>query len=418
MNRLDVWIDDATLGGQTLVGHLSKTASKTGEAIGFEYDARWLESAGPMPAFPLDAELGLVAGAQYARAGATALTGAFMDASPDRWGKLLMDRREAIEAREAGRRVRTLRAWDYLAGVHDETRMGSIRLLDSASGHHVDGRALSAPPITALRSLEAIADQVERGEAGDNEETTRWIKQLVVPGASLGGARPKSSFRDPSGQLWLAKFPSSDDRHDVGLWEYLTYQLSLAAGIDMPEARLMSLSKRGHTYAVKRFDRTPASRRTFSSAMTRLDATESEGHGYLDLVHVIETEGTPGRIASDLEQLFRRVLFNILIGNRDDHLRNHGFLRMGEGWQLSPAFDVNPNPDKDHHVLAIDEHDPSPNSDRLIATTDYYRLTKQAAAAVVDQVRAAVRDWPVRARLLGARPGDIALMQGVIDDAR
>lgn len=418
MNRLDVWIDDETLGGSTLAGRLTKAASKTGDTISFEYVPQWLASAGPLPAFPLDPELTLAAGPHYAREGASALTGVFLDCSPDRWGKRLMDRREAIEAREESRRARNLRAWDYLIGVNDESRMGALRLVDPESGHYVDDRALSAPPITELRQLEAIAAQVERDDADESEQMVRWIKQLVAPGASLGGARPKASFRDPTGQLWLAKFPSNDDRHDVGRWEFLTYRLSLAAGIDMPEARLMSLSRRGHTYAVKRFDRTSTSRRAFSSAMTQLDVTESDGRSYLDLVQAIETTGTSKQIARDLEQLFRRVLFNILIGNRDDHLRNHGFMRAGDGWQLAPAFDVNPNPDKDHHVLAIDEADPSPDSRVLLATADYYRLTKKAVGPVVDQVRAAVSGWEQHACDLGARSDEVALMQGVIDAGR
>ena len=418
MTRLEVWIDDESLGGSAFVGHLSKTVSRTGEAISFEYDPSWLASGGPVVGFPLDHELYFGAGQQYARAGANELSGAFQDCSPDRWGKRLMDRREAIEAREEGRKARNLRAWDYLVGVNDESRMGALRLVDPESARYVDDRTLSAPPITELRQLEGIAAQVERGDADLSDEMVRWIKQIVAPGASLGGARPKASFRDKAGQLWLAKFPSNDDRVDVGLWEFLTYQLSLDAGIDMPGARLMQFSDRGHTYAVQRFDRTPSSRRMFSSAMTQLDVTESEGHSYLELVQVIETCGTSTQIARDLEQLFRRVLFNILIGNRDDHLRNHGFMRAGDGWQLSPAFDVNPNPDKDHHVLAIDDRDPSPDSSLLLATADYYRLSKKAADAVAEHVRAAVRGWEKRARALGAPLNETALMQAVIDPDR
>jgi serine/threonine-protein kinase HipA len=180
----------------------------------------------------------------------------------------------------------------------------------------------------------------------------------------------------------------------------------------------MRLSDRGHTYAVQRFDRTPTSRRMFSSAMTQLDASASEGHSYLDLVQVIETHGTSMQIAQNLEQLFRRVLFNILIGNRDDHLRNHGFLRAGDGWQLAPAFDVNPNPGKDHHVLAIDDRDPSPDSGLLIATADFYRLSGTAIGTVIEEVRAVVRGWEKRARALGALPAEIALMQAIIDPDR
>ena len=418
MNRLDVWLDDESLGGSAVVGCLSRTASRTGDAISFEYAPNWLTNAGPVAAFGLDHDLYFGAGQHYARVGASELPGAFQDASPDRWGKRLMDRREAIEAREEGRKVRNLRAWDYLVGVNDESRMGALRLVDRASGRYVDDRALGAPPIAELRQLESIAAHVERGDADLSDEMVRWIKQIVAPGASLGGARPKASFRDPSGRLWLAKFPSIDDRVNVGLWEFLTYQLSLDAGIHMPEARLLQFSNRGHTYAVQRFDRTPTSRRMYSSAMTRLDVTESEGCSYLDLVQIIETSGTSTQIARQLEQLFRRVLFNILIGNRDDHLRNHGFLRAGDGWQLTPAFDVNPNPNKDHHVLAINDCDPSPHSSLLLATADYYRLPKQTVSTVAEHVRAAVRGWETRVLALGAPASEIALMQAVIDPDR
>lgn len=418
MNPLDVWIDDATLGGQALVGRLQRATSRTGETLSFEYDPQWLANAGPVPAFPLDHELHFGAGPQYARAGASGLSGAFVDCSPDRWGKRLMDRREAIEAREQSRTVRNLRAWDYLIGVNDESRMGALRFVDPQTLRYVDDRALSAPPVTELRQLEAIAARVERGDDDTSDQMARWVKQLIAPGASLGGARPKASFHDQDGQLWLAKFPSTDDRIDVGLWEFLTYQLSLEAGIDMPRARLLRLSDRGHTYAVQRFDRTPTSRRAFCSAMTQLDVTESEGRSYLDIVLAIESSGTSTQIGRDLEQLFRRVLFNILIGNRDDHLRNHGFMRAGDGWQLSPAFDVNPNPDKDYHVLAINEADPSPDSGLLLATATYYRIPKKETSAIVGQVRDAVRGWEARARALGASGNDIARMQAVIDPER
>lgn len=418
MSRLDVWIDDESLGGSGLVGHLSKSASRTGDTISFEHDSRWLANAGPVSAFALDNGIYPGAGQQFAKLGASELSGVFQDVSPDRWGKRLMDRREAIEAREEGRKARSLRAWDYLVGVNDASRMGALRLFDPASGRYVDDRLLSVPPLTELRQLEAIAAHVERGDTEWSDEMVRWIKQIVAPGASLGGARPKASFRDPAGQLWLAKFPSNEDRINVGLWEFLTYQLAVDAGIDMPQAKLMRFSERGHTYAVKRFDRTPTSRRMYSSAMTQLDVTESEGCSYLDLAQVIETRGTSTQIARELEQLFRRVFFNIVVGNRDDHLRNHGFLRTGNGWQLSPAFDVNPSLDKSHHVLAIDDRDPSPDSNLLRATASYYRLSEKAVSAVAEQVRGAVRRWEGRARALGASANEVALMQAVIDPER
>ena len=413
MNELEVWLDDASLGGNTLVGHLNRNASKTGDTLRFDYAQAWLDSAYSVSAFALDPELGLVSGAHYASAGADQLSGIFLDCSPDRWGKMLMERREVIEAREQNRKVLSLRSWDFLTGVHDESRMGALRLRN-ASGQFVDSRALSAPPFTELRALEAAADRVERGD----QQVDKWIKQLIAPGASLGGARPKASFQDTDGTLWLAKFPALEDRRDVGLWEYLASKLSRDAGIAMPATRVYALSGRGHTFAVQRFDRTPGSRRLYSSAMTRLARHESDGASYLDLVEAIETGGASTQIDTQLEQLFRRVLFNILIGNRDDHLRNHGFLRVGNGWVLSPAFDVNPNPDKGGHVLSIDGADASPDSALLFATAGFYRLKPAAANAIALQVRNAVRGWEQKAKALGLSRDEIELMRDVIDSER
>ncbi|MEO9214534.1 MAG: HipA domain-containing protein [Rhodanobacter sp.] len=415
MNDVEVWLDDDSLGPPVRVGQLTRNSSKTGDTVRFDYVSEWLQQAAPYASFALDHELPLASGALYAHAGADQLSGCFQDCSPDRWGKLLMERREAIEAREAQRPVRMLRSWDFLLGVNDESRMGALRLRDLVSGDHVDARHLSAPPITALRELEAAAERVERG---DDAQVDPWIRQLIAPGASLGGARPKASFRDTDGSLWLAKFPSMDDRRDVGLWEYLTWQLSRDAGIAMPPARTLKLSGRGHTFAVQRFDRTPSSRRLYSSAMTRLARNDSDGASYLDLVEVIENEGSSTQIGAQLAQLFRRVLFNIVIGNRDDHLRNHGFLRDGNGWVLSPAFDVNPNPDKGAHVLSIDGDDASPDAGLLLATAEFYRLTPKAAQGIEREVRDVLRGWEPRAKALGLRKAEIEVMRQVIDAER
>ncbi|MEJ7746614.1 MAG: HipA domain-containing protein [Luteimonas sp.] len=412
MTTVEVWLDDDSLGPATLVGRLTRNASRTGDTVRFDYDAGWLTAAA---AFGLDHDLPLAGGAHYAPMGADDLTGIFVDCSPDRWGKMLMERREAIDARQQGRRARTLRAWDFLLGVNDASRMGALRLKDPETGRFLDSHGLSAPPLTDLRVLEEAADKVEQG---DDNQVAKWILQLVAPGTSLGGARPKASFRDTDGSLWLAKFPSREDRRDVGLWEFLAHQLSVAAGIDMPPARVLRLSERGHTFAVRRFDRTTASRRLYTSAMTRLARNDSEGASYLDIVEAIETGGASTQIGPQLEQLFRRVLFNVLIGNRDDHLRNHGFLRQGNGWVLSPAFDVNPNPEKNDHVLTIDGDDGSPDSALLLATRDFYRLTAARSAQVEQEVRDAVRGWMALARQAGLRNTEIELMRDVIDPDR
>jgi len=412
MNLVEAWLDDNSLGPPTRVGLLTRTTSRSGDVVRFDYDAGWLDAAS---AFELDHELPLVAGAHHAPAGADQLTGAFLDCSPDRWGKMLMERREGIDARAQGRRVRTLRAWDFLLGVNDESRMGALRLKDPQANRFLDDHGLAAPPFATLRELEHAADKVERR---DDERVAKWILQLIAPGASLGGARPKASFRDVDGSLWLAKFPSREDRRDVGLWEYLAHQLSVIGGIDMPPARALRLSDRGHTFAVRRFDRSPDSRRHYASAMTRLARAESEGASYLDIVQAIEAHGTSSQIAAQLEQLFRRALFNVLIGNRDDHLRNHGFLRQGNGWVLSPAFDVNPNPDQDHHVLTFDGANGSSDSSLVLGTRAFYRLTAARSNQIEREVRAALRGWDARARKLGLGRAEIDLMRTAIDPDR
>ncbi|MEN1958302.1 HipA domain-containing protein [Luteimonas sp. MJ204] len=416
VDQVEVWLDDAVLGGAALVGHLARRPSRTGDTIHFQYVADWIERSGPIRSFDLDPQLPRHQGTLIARSGAGDLVGAFLDCSPDRWGKRLMDRREVIIAREEGRRARALRAWDYLLGVNDESRMGALRFREEG-GRYLDDHGLSAPPMADLRELEAIAVRVERGDVDDSDYDIRWIKQLVAPGASLGGARPKASVRDPDGALWLAKFPSSDDRHDVGLWEFVCHHLARAAGISMPAARPLVLSGLGTTYAVQRFDRGPG-RRAYASAFTLLDADHSEGVSYVELAHAIENQGVPAAIEEDLSQLFRRVAFNVLVGNRDDHLRNHGFLREPDGWRLSPAFDVNPNPDKDAHVLAIGLDDPSPDTRLLLGTHDYYRLSKAAADGIISEVRAALSGWQGTARRCGAHAAEIAGMEAVIDPTR
>lgn len=423
MNTVEVWIDDDSLGQATKVGVLARTTSRTGNTISFEYDPDWIDHRCTPWAFEIDHECRLVAGPVYARAGADALTAAFQDCAPDRWGILLMDRREAIEARAAGRQRRQLQSWDYLLGVHDTSRMGALRLRMPGTDRHLDDRYLDnhdlgAPPVTRLRELEGIAARVERGDFVDAPEAERWIRMLSAPGASLGGARPKANYSDPNGELWLAKFPGAEDAFDVGLFEFIAREMSVAARIDMPAAQPHRFSDRGHTFTVRRFDRTKQGRRAYASAMNLLDRTDSTGASYLDLAETIERHGDPAHIDADLEQLFRRAVFNVLIGNRDDHLRNHGFLRAHGGWRLAPAFDVNPNVHSAQHVLAIDEADPTPDTQLALNTADYYRLSTTHAERIVSEIRSVVRDWEPRARALHAKADEIDLMRGAIDPNR
>lgn len=418
MSELDVRLDDRTLGGDVLVGHLQRSNHRGREAIGFEYADDWIAGRTAVAPFDLDHQLLLGRGRQYARAGAARLSPVFQDALPDRWGCMLIERRERIRARQRGEAPRRMTDWDYLAGVSDETRMGALRLFDPDTQRFVDGDRLQAPPMTDLRELETITAEVERHDADDTPERIEWLLHLAAPGSALGGARPKASVRDVDRSLWLAKFPSSEDRHDMGLWEYITYRLGRLAGIDMPEARVMRLSERGHTYLVRRFDRRGDSRRTYASALTLTDLDDSDGASYLDIVQAIENEGVAKHIGGDLEQLYRRVLFSLLVGNRDDHLRNHGFLREGNGWRLSPAFDINPNPAKDVHVLAIDDVEPTPDTGLWRETAAFYRVDKKTLARIETEVREAVAQWRDVARACGASRGDITRMATVIDPRR
>ena len=411
MNALDVHLhDDTLLPGTARIGQLFRNGGRRGDLIRFEYTADWQAQSN---AFAIEPLLPLREGAFHAQDPAQP-AGIFQDCSPDRWGRMLMDRREAMNARVENRPRRVLRAWDYLTGVDDGTRMGALRLHDPETRHYAASLMPSAPPMTSLRELEAAARLVEQGTS---EQVDAHVRQLIAPGGSLGGARPKASFVDDCGELWLAKFPSTEDRHDVGLWEFVTWRMALAAGIGMPEARLLSLSSRGHTFAVKRFDRAGGSRRMYASAKTMLDM-ESDGASYLDLVAVIEEQGASGTIAAGLEQLFRRALFNVLVGNRDDHLRNHGFLRQASGWVLSPAFDVNPNPDKDAHVLALDDADPTPDSGILLGQHAFYRLDKTRATHIAEEVRKAVRSWQQIAKAAAANSLEMSLMSANIDPDR
>ena len=415
---LDVLLNDDLLGGEVRVGTLSRRQGPKGHAIVFEYDPGWLARTKPVRSFALDTELLLTPGRHYAAAGAEHLTAAFQDCSPDRWGALLMRQREAMEAKDEGRRPRTLTAWDYLVGVSDEGRMGAIRLRERGATTCLDGRSLSAPPVTELRTLEGLAGRVEEGWEDLTGDEARWLSQLIAPGSPLGGARPKATFRDLDGSLWIAKFPSTQDTYDVGLWELIIRQLACGAGVVMPDARAVSLSRRGHTFAVKRFDRTAMSRRCYASAMNLLGGAESEGYSYIDICDLISRQGSLSRIDEQLEQLFRRVVFGVLVGNRDDHLRNHGFLRAADGWELSPAFDINPSTAKKEHVLCIDESDPRPSTDSALNTAEYYRLTTVRAEEIIEEVRDAVARWKDVARSQGAKASEISDMATSIDPMR
>lgn len=322
-----------------------------------------------------------------------------------------MERREALLAQRQQRAARALGDWDFLLGVHDHARLGALRFRRDPDGPFIDDSELSAPPVARLRELEESARRLEEPGAEERPAYVEWLALLAAPGSSLGGARPKASFTDEDGSLWLAKFPAREDRRDVGAWEFLLHELAGAAGVEVPEARLLQLSARHRTFCARRFDRVESGRRMFASAMTLLGRRDGDGGAsYLDLAQLIQDQGAPGTIEADLAQLFRRLIFNLMAGNRDDHLRNHGCLRVKGGWRLAPAFDLNPAPEMGDHVLTIDERRVQPDLDIALDTAAFYRLARRDAERIIAEVRAAVKTWEERARALGLTRAEIALV--------
>ncbi|MDA3951665.1 MAG: HipA domain-containing protein [Spirochaeta sp.] len=391
-DQLEVWVDSDIVPLRK-IGSLSHDRG----TVWFAYDQAWLTSP---TAFQIDPRLQLLSGSAYAHP-ETGTFAIFLDSAPDRWGQTLMNRRELLAAKDDSRRPRILRLWDYLIGVQDQTRQGALRFKLPGTDRFIAHATLTVPPVTALAALSDVATDLTRTDHEDLSALRQWLSILVAPGSSLGGARPKANVIDDDGSLWIAKFPAHQDRRNVGAWEYLTWILARQAGITVPPAAIDRVgSSPYHTFRVRRFDRLGPTRRFYASALTLLDKNSGDEASYLELAEFISNHGDPSCLEDDLHQLFRRVAFNIAVGNRDDHLRNHGFILGKGGWQLAPAFDVNPDPDKDVHVLAIDDTDTRPDFATVRATAPYYRLSPAAADAIIADVTAAVRPWRDTARRL------------------
>lgn len=402
-SALEVWLD-CDLGPACRVGTLAHDRGQ----VRFHYEREWLRDA---RAFALDPDLSLDEAPFFPRP-ESGNFGIFLDSSPDRWGQTLMKRREALQARDEKRTPRTLYAWDFLMGVQDITRQGALRFRLAGTEVFLGDEEMAAPPITTLRELEAVAYQLSSRRLDDLDALRKWLAVLVAPGASLGGARPKANFTDADRSLWIAKFPARDDDRDVGAWEKLVHGLAQKAAVDVPAARAVRLNNEFHTFCVQRFDRVGGARRFYASAMTLLRKEQSEGTSYLELAQFLRAKGDGAHTSADLEQLFRRVAFNVAVGNRDDHLRNHGFVLGANGWRLAPAFDANPNIDKAEHVLNIDDSDNRPSLETVLGTSAFYGLTPARGRQIVEEVMSAVAGWQDAARTAGIARADIELMAG------
>ena len=398
-DTVQVCVDVDGSGQTAFMGELHCQQSGSGEIFSFEYDKHWL--ARP-EVFAFDPDLALSAGHQYPAADRTSF-GIFLDSSPDRWGRVLMQRRENSRARHEKRRARTLTEWDYLLGVHDETRLGALRFRELPDGPFIDSDdQFAAPPITSLRELQAASLQFEEHmNEEEHPEFEKWMTQLFAPGTSLGGARPKASVRDEKGVLCMAKFPSRQDIRDVGGWELVAHRLASKAGIIVPDARPLRLQGSPYTtFLVKRFDRNAhGGRLAFVSAMTLTQHKDGDaGASYLELVDLLQSRGSNRE--ADCEQLFRRVVFNILIHNTDDHLRNHGFFIDARGVRLSPAYDMNPSVDRTELSLAINEVDAECDLSIAMNTRKDYGLSALRAEQVRREVQAATATWRDKANHL------------------
>ena len=389
VNQKTIFVyDDFSADQPVLMGCLYVNVIKGGESYSFEYDKDWLKKTGLT--LTLDPELMSYSGRQYPTG--KNIFGVFADASPDRWGSVLMNKRERILAEKEGRKPSKLYGSDYLLGVYDETRMGGIRFKANPEGPFLsDDKETAAPPWATLRTLEEASRNFENDEIGLTE---KWLNQLIKPGSSLGGARPKATVVDTKDQLWIAKFPSKNDENDTGAWEMVAHDLAALCGLNVPEAKLEKFSPLGSTFLIKRFDRLGSKRVHYASAMTLLGKTDgasaADGSSYLDIAAFIKSNGAQPK--KDLIELWKRIVFNMAVTNTDDHLRNHAFILTDKGWGLSPLYDVNPVPYGNELSLNVDEEDNGINIDLAVQTAVRFGISKPDAEAWAADILKIVRD--------------------------
>lgn len=389
------------------MGTLFVDSSKREERYSFEYSEEWLSETAFE--YPIDPNISMYGGRQYP---ANNNFGVFSDSCPDRWGRALINKRERIEANKEARKPRKLNESDYLLGVFDETRMGALRFKMDKDGPFLSENSdVSAPPWATLRTLEEASRRFEEDENFLND---KWLKQLLKPGSSLGGARPKANIEAPDKSLWIAKFPSKNDEWNVGAWEKVVHDLAKMCSLDVPESKLETFSKLGSTFLVKRFDRNKDKRIHFSSAMTMLNKTDganaTDGSSYLDIVAFLKAYGASPK--QDLLELWKRIVFNMAVTNTDDHLRNHGFILTKTGWRLSPLYDVNPVPYGDELSLNVNDRDNSISLENAVDAAPYYNLSKEDAMKIGNGIVEIVNsNWESLAKKYGLSRNSIEYMR-------
>jgi len=408
--KTDIWVYAhwKGLNEPKCIGILSAQQAKGRKAFSFTYAQEWLQSEEQIL---IDPDIAWYSGSQYPDRKMN--FGLFLDSMPDTWGRTLMKRWAAILAREENKPAPALYDIDYLLGVHDISRMGALRFKTDPEGEFLDNNADSpTPPWATIRELQHAVEIIETGNTLSKNQ--KWLKMLMAPGSSLGGARPKANVLDEKGNLWIAKFPSQNDTVNKAAWEFLAYKLAIKAGIDMAECKLQKIAGRHHTFFTKRFDREKKVRIHFASAMTMTGNNEElirdNPASYLDLVEFIQFSGCS--VNEDLKQLWRRMIFNILISNTDDHLRNHGFILTPKGWRLSPAYDINPSTEKEGLSLNIDTNINSLDIDLAKSVGQYFRLNANEMNDIVNEVRKSVSKWQAVAKEIGITKNEQVMMGG------
>lgn len=399
-----------------IVGALGYDVIRGNATYQWEYDPQWLNAH---RGITLSGDLHNAGGPQFAQGHLFCF---MQDAMPDRWGKRLIEKRERLLAAQESRPFRRLTDMDYLTQIDDTTRMGALQF-------RIDGQLLGTsysdtpvPPLTCLREFVDMAQEYEREDAKGRTIREEWLLNLYKQGSSLGGARPKANVHDIDGSLWIAKIPSVNDDYDVALWEYFAHRMAAKCGINVPEMRLLSLpGQRYHTLLSKRFDRQGETRIHYASAMTLVGlkdgADANTGNGYLDIVDEIIGNAGFANPQVALEQLYRRVAFSIIIGNHDDHFRNHGFLLTEKGWVWSPAFDINPsNEDTQSLLISCDSNESS--LEVLKGAARDYMLSAQTAHRIIDEVCAAMQSWRIVARQCGIGAGEQSRFAERFEEAR
>ena len=412
MRTLYIYADFDWLDEPLLVGELGYESLRGSDSYSFTFDNDWLRQYASLF---LSADINTYPGPQYTQPDRDIFS-CFSDALPDRWGRLLLNRREQILATEENRPVRKLSSFDYLVGIDDFSRMGGFRFKTSPDGAFINSeKSLRIPPLAEIRALVEASVEIEKSEELNRLPEKEWLLQLVHPGTSLGGARPKASVMDESGRLCVAKFPSRNDDYDVGLWEHHSHLLAKEAGVTAADTDVVDTGGKYHALLSKRFDRTANGRRKhFASAMTLLGLTDGcdakTGNGYLDIVDFILQNCCD--VENNLRQLYRRVAFNIAIGNSDDHFRNHGFLLTTRGWTLSPAYDLNPTLN-DYQALLINATTNRGDLQVLLDSSEQYMIGREDARHIIDEVRAGVRHWKSIATRLGIAKREMDVFEQV-----